>query len=247
MTPSLHLHQSLATPPLAPKVIHILNGQGIQTIADLQTFTPNKAFLLIRNNGLSVTQSVYWQLVALSLLKTPQELNPSERLFWAEQLKNTPPVAAFPPQTVMETHMQAALEQAELAASKGEVPVGAIVVRDGKIIARAYNRCIADNHIGSHAEILALQRAGQIIGNYRLSDCDLYVSLEPCSMCAGAVIQARIRRLIYACAEPKTGAAGSVINLFDNTALNSHTAVKGGILDKKARLLLQNFFKQRRA
>ena len=128
----------------------------------------------------------------------------------------------------------------------GEVPVGAVVVHQNQVIGRGFNRCVGDHSISRHAEICALGEASRHMGNYRLDECDVYVTLEPCSMCAGAIMQSRIRRLIYAAAEPKSGAAGSVVDLFAEKALNPHTAVYGGILADEARTLLQRFFQQRR-
>ena len=153
--------------------------------------------------------------------------------------------ALFPPLPEMERLMSAALAEAQKAADAGEIPVGAVVVKDGAIIAAAHNRCIASRDVSRHAEIAALAAAGQILGNYRLAECDLYVSLEPCVMCAGAILQSRIRRLVYAADEPKTGAR-SLLNLFADKRLNSHTAVRGGILAGQARQMLQDFFRLRR-
>ena len=142
--------------------------------------------------------------------------------------------------------MQAALVQAALAAEAGEVPVGAVVVHCGNIVAQAYNRCVADCNVSHHAEILALAQAGQVLGSYRLNECDVYVSLEPCAMCASALMQARVARVIFAASEPKTGAAGSVVNLFANKVLNAHTAVLGGVLADEAQAILQQFFQSKR-
>ena len=128
----------------------------------------------------------------------------------------------------------------------GEVPVGAVEVRQGEIIGRGTNACVAEHSVCRHAEIAALTEAGRRLGNYRLDGCDLYVTLEPCSMCAGAIMQSRIRRLIDAAAEPKTGAAGSVLDLFANRQLNPHTAVQGGVLAGESAQLLQRFFQERR-
>jgi len=143
--------------------------------------------------------------------------------------------------------MQAALELAAQAAAAGEVPVGAVVVRDGAIVGRGYNQPITQNDPTGHAEIMAMREAGQLLGNYRLADCELYVTLEPCVMCAGAIMHARIRRVVYGARDAKTGACGSVIDLFAQPQLNHHAAVSGGVLADAAVLLLQDFFAQRRA
>ena len=236
----------LTTPPLAPKVIQALAKLNVHTVQDVQAMNPCRAFLLLKQLGLSVTKSVFWQLVALGSLNTVQQLAESEREYWERQLREMPPVALFPPQSEMERLMRAALFQAAEAAKLGEVPVGAVVVHRGEIIARAHNRCVLDCNISHHAEIQALAAAGQVLGNYRLNECDVYVSLEPCAMCASAMIQARVARVVFAAPEPKTGAAGSVINLFENKQLNSHTALLGGVLVDEAKQQLQAFFRQRR-
>lgn len=144
------------------------------------------------------------------------------------------------------TFMQAALELAGLAAAAGEVPVGAVVVHDGLIIGRGYNQPIGRADPSSHAEIMAMREAGRALGNYRLADCDLYVTLEPCVMCAGAIMHARIRRVFYGARDPKTGACGSVVDLFAEPRLNHHATVTGAVMADQAVDLLQNFFAQRR-
>ncbi len=143
-------------------------------------------------------------------------------------------------------HMQVALELAAQAAAAGEVPVGAVVVKDGVIIGRGYNQPISQTDATCHAEIMAMRAASQVMGNYRLADCELYVTLEPCVMCAGAIMHARIRRLVYGAPDPKTGACGSVIDLFAQPRLNHHATVSGGVLADPAITLLQKFFAQRR-
>jgi len=142
--------------------------------------------------------------------------------------------------------MREALQLALRAAVQGEVPVGAVVVKDGQIIGRGYNAPIVSNDPSAHAEIRALRDAGRTLGNYRLGDCTLYVTLEPCAMCAGAIMHARIARLVYGAADPKTGACGSVIDLFAENRLNHHTEVKGGVLAAEAGKQLADFFAARR-
>ena len=142
--------------------------------------------------------------------------------------------------------MGAALEQAKAAAAAGEVPVGAVVVHEGVIIAAAGNAPVTSNDPTAHAEIRALRMAAERLGNYRLQECELFVTLEPCAMCAGALMQARLKRVVYAMPEPKTGAAGSVLDLFAMPALNHHTRVEHGLLANECREALQSFFKQRR-
>ena len=142
--------------------------------------------------------------------------------------------------------MARALELARQAAGHGEVPVGAVLVKDGEIIAEAANRPIANNDPTAHAEILALRRAGERLGNYRLPGTTLYVTLEPCPMCAGAMVHARVGRLVYAAADPRTGAAGSVFNLADHEALNHRMDVTAGVCADEAGQLLKAFFVARR-
>ena len=142
--------------------------------------------------------------------------------------------------------MQLALDLAHQAANIGEVPVGAIVVKDGVIIGRGSNAPIGLNDPTAHAEVTAMRQAAQYLGNYRLIDCTLYVTLEPCAMCCGAMQHARIAQLIYGASDPKTGACGSVINLMTEPKLNHHTAVIGGVLAVECGAVLTNFFKQRR-
>lgn len=144
------------------------------------------------------------------------------------------------------TFMQAALELAGQAAAAGEVPVGAVVVCDGKIIGRGYNQPVGQADPSSHAEIMAMRDAGRAMGNYRLPDCDLYVTLEPCVMCAGAIMHARIRRVVYGARDPKTGACGSIVDLFAETRLNHHATVTGAVMADEAVALLQEFFARRR-
>lgn len=142
--------------------------------------------------------------------------------------------------------MQLALEQAKLAESLGEVPVGALVVKDGEIIAAAHNQPIGLHDPSAHAEIQAIRKAAKILGNYRLVDCTLYVTLEPCVMCTGAIQHARIAQLVYGAKDPKTGACGSVVNLMTEDKLNHHTAVIAGVLAEPCGEMLSQFFKRRR-
>ena len=143
-------------------------------------------------------------------------------------------------------YMQQALNLAHQAALNGEVPVGAIVVKDGEIIGRGSNAPIGMHDPTAHAEIIAMRQAAQHLGNYRLVDCTLYVTLEPCAMCSGAMQHARIVRLVYGASDPKTGACGSVINLMSEPRLNHHTEVLGGLLAAECGAVLSEFFKQRR-
>ncbi len=142
--------------------------------------------------------------------------------------------------------MQLALEQARQAAAAGEVPVGAVVVKDGQVIAAGRNAPVATHDPTAHAEIAALRQAAQVLGNYRLDGCELFVTLEPCAMCSGAALHARLKRVVFGAKEPKTGAAGSTLNLFDNTVLNHQTTVEGGVHAEECSNLLQDFFQDKR-
>lgn len=145
-----------------------------------------------------------------------------------------------------QTYMQLALTLAHEAAQAGEVPVGAIVVKDGVVIGRGKNSPIGTHDPTAHAEIRAMREAAEYLENYRLVDCTLYVTLEPCAMCAGAIQHARIARLVFGANDPKTGACGSVINLMSEPKLNHHTDVSGGILSQECGIVLSDFFRQRR-
>ncbi len=142
--------------------------------------------------------------------------------------------------------MHQALAQAQQAFDAGEVPVGALIVKDGQVIATGRNAPIATHDPTAHAEIVALRAAAQVLGNYRLEGCTLYVTLEPCAMCAGAMLHARLARVVFGAADAKTGAAGSVVNLFDDARLNHHTQCQGGVLADACAALLQSFFQTRR-
>jgi tRNA(adenine34) deaminase len=142
--------------------------------------------------------------------------------------------------------MQAAIELAKEAGQSGEVPVGAVVVRDGILVGRGRNGPVGTNDPTAHAEIMALRDAAKTIGNYRLENCSLYVTLEPCTMCAGAILNSRISRLVFGAAEPRTGAAGSVLDVFSNQDINHQTEVTGGVFAHECRQLLQQFFKPKR-
>src|SRR5436309_1805970 len=143
--------------------------------------------------------------------------------------------------------MREALRQAQKAYEVDEVPVGAVVVRAGRIIARAYNQVELLKDATAHAEMLALTQAEAAIGDWRLLDCDLYVTKEPCAMCAGAIVHVRLRRLIFGCADPRGGAAGSVINLLQLASLNHRCEITSGVLQNECAAILQDFFQKKRA
>lgn len=142
--------------------------------------------------------------------------------------------------------MEEALRAAQRALETGEVPVGAVVAHEGQIIARGWNRNIADSDPTAHAEIVALRAAGAVLGNYRLGGCDLFVTIEPCAMCAGAMVHARIRRLIFGADDPKAGAVHSVMQLLNHSQMNHRVETQGGVLAGRSAELLQEFFRSRR-
>lgn len=145
-----------------------------------------------------------------------------------------------------EFFMREAISLAQAAACLGEVPVGAVIVRDGEIIGRGFNTPIGESDPTAHAEIAALRDAARNLGNYRLPGCTLYVTLEPCAMCAGAIMHARIARVVYGARDPKTGVHGSVVDLFGVERLNHHAVVEGGILAEECSRILSGFFAERR-
>ena len=146
-----------------------------------------------------------------------------------------------------EDFMREALRQAQKAYTAREVPVGAVIVRAGKIIARAHNQVELLKDATAHAEMLALTQAEAAVGDWRLTDCDLYVTKEPCPMCAGALVHTRIRRVIFGCPDPSAGAAGSVMNLFQMPALNHRCEITSAVLQQECAAILQDFFRKRRA
>ncbi len=160
----------------------------------------------------------------------------------AETLKNTVNM----PSGDDAAWMELALEQAALAADAGEVPVGALVIKDGEIVGRGHNRNLLDDDPTAHAEIVALRQAAARLGNHRLTGCTLVATIEPCAMCAGALIHARIARLVYGASDPKAGAAGSVLQVINHPGLNHRMEVTAGVLAEKCSAVLQDFFRQKR-
>jgi len=143
-------------------------------------------------------------------------------------------------------YMRMAIEQAHLAAQSGEVPVGAVLVLNGEVISKTFNQPIATHDPSAHAEMLALREAALLAQNYRIPGSTLYVTLEPCAMCSGAMLHARVDRVVYGAPDPKTGAAGSVLDLFSSKQINHQTNVEGGIMSEECGQLLRDFFKGRR-
>jgi tRNA(adenine34) deaminase len=151
-----------------------------------------------------------------------------------------------PKSTADELWMEEALRCAQRALEAGEVPVGAVVVCDGRIVGRGWNRNIAGSDPTAHAEIIALREAGATVGNHRLGDCDLFVTIEPCAMCAGALLHARVRRLVYGADDPKAGAVRSVMKVLNHPKLNRQVEVRDGVLAGRSAEMLQAFFRSRR-
>lgn len=149
-------------------------------------------------------------------------------------------------QLIRDEYMLAALDLAKIACLDNEVPVGAIVVKDNQVIGKGYNQVIRNNSVAAHAEIIAINNAGNFLKNYRLNDCDLYVTLEPCHMCAKAIVDARIDKIIFATPEPKTGSLISIDNVLDRLDFNHKVSYQHGLFADESSMLLKNFFKQRR-
>lgn len=145
-----------------------------------------------------------------------------------------------------EKYMREAIKQAKKAYALGEVPIGCVIVHDGKIIGRGYNRRNTDKNTLSHAEITAIRKASKVIGDWRLEECTLYVTLEPCQMCAGAIVQARIPKVVMACMNPKAGCAGSILNILDMPQFNHQVEVVRGVLEEECSQMLKTFFKELR-
>ena len=162
-------------------------------------------------------------------------------------MNNHPSFDTFTDNNSDEHFMLEAIKTAQIAESKGDVPIGAIIVHKGKIIARAWNQREELNDPTAHAEIIALGQAAEAIGNWRLHECTIYVTLEPCTMCAGALVLSRIDRLVYACSDPKTGAVESLYNIVQDERLNHKVEVTKGVLEEPCSLMLTDFFRRRRA
>jgi tRNA(adenine34) deaminase len=145
-----------------------------------------------------------------------------------------------------ELWMQEALRCAQRALEAGEVPVGAVVVCNGEVVGRGWNRNLTDNDPTAHAEVVALREAGQTVGNYRLGDCELFATIEPCAMCAGAAVHARVRRLVYGADDPKAGAVHSTLQVVNHPSLNHQMEIRGGVLAGQSAEMVQEFFRRRR-
>ena len=242
----IHGTRMLTSPPLPPKAIQWLATLGLSSRHDLQSCGSVRAYLLLKASGHTVTDKLLFALEAAARDVHWSALNDSDRQALREAAAAHAPVRPLPPAAQLQQHMQAALALAREAAKLGEVPVGAVVVKDGQIIGQGYNQPISSHDPSAHAEMVALRQAAQVLGNYRLAGCTLYVTLEPCAMCSGAILHSRLDHVIYGAREARTGAAGSVVDLFALRQLNSHTAIDGGIAAQESAALLAGFFAHRR-
>ena len=145
-----------------------------------------------------------------------------------------------------EKYMKQAIRQAQKAYENGDVPIGCVIVREGRIIARGYNRRNKEGQVLAHAELMAIKKASKILGDWRLEDCTMYVTLEPCQMCAGAIVQARIPRVVIGCMNPKAGCAGSILNLLDIKEFNHQVDTEKGVLEAECSKMLKSFFRELR-
>lgn len=237
----------LGTPPLPPAAVQWLRDLGIAKREQLRQQGSVATFLQLKAGGHTVTTRLLFALEAAARGVHWSQLSDADKQHLRQQLAAHPPVALPPTPVDIEHFMRQAMLQAELAAAQGEVPVGAVVVKDGQIIGRGFNQPVGSHDPSAHAEMQALRAAAMHEGNYRLDGCDLYVTLEPCAMCSGAILHARLARVIYGAREAKTGAAGSVTDLFALRQLNHHTAVWGGYLAEACAAQLASFFRQRRS
>ncbi|AXE34208.1 tRNA adenosine(34) deaminase TadA [Chromobacterium phragmitis] len=237
---------TLSSPPLPPTAISWLAQLNIHTCQQLRDRGAVTVFLQLKAAGHTATRRLLFALEAAARGIHWQQLRDDDKAELLRLLSAHPPVALPPDARDCRRHMQLARELAAQAAAEGEVPVGALVVKDGEIIGRGYNQPIGRHDPSAHAEMQALRDAAARLGNYRLDGCDLYVTLEPCPMCSGAILHARVSRVIYGAADAKTGAAGSTIDLFADPRLNHHAAVFGGVEAEACAEQLSAFFRQRR-
>ncbi len=232
---------------LSKKIIEQLTILGITSLDEFCQLETISIFFLLKDSGYPATPWLLYQLDAARRQVNWRHISQKERKLLRNTLAaNSPIQAPYPTKEEIEKFIDVARQLANKAETQDEVPIGAIVVKNDQIIGQGYNNTITQKSPFAHAEIIALQEAAKAIGNYRLIDCDLYVTLEPCIMCAGAISQARIKRLIFGTKEPKSGAAGSVINIFANHKLNAYTAVFGPVDSINCAAQLTNFFRQKR-
>lgn len=228
---------------LPPIIVQKLQELHITTREDLVAIGSLTAFATIQAQHLGLTKSILWRLYAIEHQLSMKQISNTIKHHLNQQLKPLPKIKNFPCALVMKNYMHLAITEAKKAYSHHEVPIGAIVVYKEKIIGTGYNQCIMGHSITHHAELLAMGEASQYLKNYRLEGCDLYVTVEPCMMCTGAIIQTRMARVIYGIREAKTGAVHSC-NLA--SYMQHPTVFKGGILSEECHKLLSQFFAAKR-
>ncbi|WP_114154643.1 tRNA adenosine(34) deaminase TadA [Chromobacterium haemolyticum] len=243
---TIAISSPLTSPPLPPAAIAWLAEIGIIDADTLRQRGPVLAFLQLKSRGHTATRKLLFALEAACCGIHWNQLGDEAKDALLRQLAAHPPVAAPPSDTEITLHLTQALELAAQAGLEGEIPVGAVVVRQGEVIGRGYNQPIGRHDPSAHAEIMAMRDAAGQLGNYRLDGCDLYVTLEPCLMCSGAIMHARIARVIYGAPDAKTGAAGSVLDVFADSRLNHHAAVFGKQQAEACVQPLTAFFQTRR-
>ena len=223
-----------------------LNILGINTVAELKKYHYIKVFQWLKYIIPSISINVLFDLYCLNHDLALKSLNKQQQAIVIQKYKSA--LISYPPisQITINGYLSEAIAQAHVALHNDDIPIGAVIVKDCNIIAHGYNKTLCNQDITQHAEIIALQSAMQQLGNYRLDDCDLYVTIEPCAMCAGAILQSRIRRLTFGALEPKTGAVCSQYKIFDNLQTNHHTEVIGPIDNPRFSQLLKQFFLNKR-
>lgn len=231
-------------PFLSTKTLAQLDALGIHTREQLKELGAVAVFLALKSRHQGITKKMLAALCAAEHGTPIHEKQLEEAITLAQTMRFAP----LMPNEKQEAEfwMNEALKQAKLAEKKGEIPVGAVIVQDGICISAAHNLPIETHDPSAHAELIALRNAAAILKNYRLNHATLYVTLEPCPMCAGAIFHSRLKRVVFGASDPKGGAGGGAVNLFAHPQLNPHTALSGGILQKPCQEILQNFFKNRR-
>lgn len=223
-----------------------LSAFNIGNINELKKYNYIKVFQWLKYTVPSISINALFDLHCLNHGIAIKSLDKEQQEVIIQEYKVAP--ISYPPisDTLINEYLSEAQAQAHIAHANNDVPIGAIIVKNTKIIAYGYNKTLQSKDITQHAEIVAMQFAMQLLANHRLDDCDLYVTIEPCAMCAGAILQSRIRRLTFGALEPKTGAACSQYKIFDNVNTNHHTEVIGPIDNVKYSQLLKQFFMDKR-
>ena len=236
----------LPAPPLPASAIPWLAEIGVFDTETLRQRGPVLVFLQLKSRGRTVTRKLLFALAAAYRGLHWRQLDKEAKEDLIRELAEHPPVILPPTEAEISRYMGLALRLADQAKSEGEIPVGAVIISRGEVIGRGYNQPVVRHDPSAHAEILALRDAAARQSNYRLAGCDLYVTLEPCVMCSGAMMHARISRVIYGAPDARAGAAGSALNVFAEGRLNHHTTVFGNQLSDPCAELLRSFFRARR-